>query len=1278
MTFALFLSAAGLAQAPVAAPLRSGVAQVASVDERHGLPTVVWLERPLPGLDSPRSRGLTAEASARAELERHAALYGVTPTEIGHAVLLRVDDAGAGVVVVNFGARVTGLPVLGEALHVVMNRQLEAVALTGFLTPSALHASAAPPFPLGAPAALSRALGEAGGPTATHWADAGPASGAYRRFACVEAPGASARGRPVLYPLAGRLEAAWHLELERPALGASPSAWWALVVSANDGRVLLRHPLTAEAAFGYRVFADPTTLFPYDGPQGDGSTPHPTGNADGTQVPWVAPQWVSVESGPIATKDPWLAPGATETLGNNADAFADLQAPDGYSSGDARASTTTAGAFDRVFDTSKQPGAGSAQIQAAVTHLFYTVNFLHDWYYGAGFTEAAGNAQASNLGRGGLEGDRFVAKAQTYSGRSNAQMTTLADGAPPVLQLYIFDAAAGGNVGVTAPASVAGSYGAGVADFGPSAFDVSGPVLQVDDGTAPTHDGCETPYSNAAAIAGKVAFLDRGTCTFAEKVARAQAAGAIGAIVANNTAGWPPPMPGTDATITIPSLSLSSADAARLEGALPSGLTARLSREAAGPDRDSALDTSVVSHEWGHYLSNRLVGDAVGLVNPTGLALGEGWSDFQSLLLSVREGDGQVASNADWKGVFAHAGYVAAGAGNNGYYFGTRRVPYSTDFAKNALTFKHISDGEPLPMQARTAFGEDGTSNSEAHNAGEVWATMLWEGFAALLRDSPRLSVTEARSRMQRYLVASLEATPTVPTLLEARDALLAVAYAGDPADHRLLADAFARRGAGVRAQGPGRDSVSNLPVVEDFNVGGDLAFVGAELSDDASSCDSDGVLDNGEVGTLTVTVRNVGSTALSATAGTVASPTPGVRFPSGADFQFPPTGPYETANTTVDVMLDGATDITRLDFAFSLTDAALAFPGPVTAAASFRGNADDAPASSANDDVEAQASTWTASDATALPATADFARRALTGVQHGWVCPEPSARADLVLVSPPLHVAALGALSLSFKHRYHLVTQDSPPYWWDGAVVELSADDGATWTDLGASLKPGYDGTVAPNSQNVLKGRSAFGGTNRDYPAMTGETADLGTAYLGQTVRVRFRLATDEGPGRGSWELDDFVFSGLADTPFATVVTDPGGNCGNRRPVAHAGPGQEAAAGATVTFDGSGSFDPDGDALSFAWTQTDGPAVNLSGANGTRPHFEAPRTSGGATLSFSLVVNDGNSDSRPSKLVVQVDPDMEVRGRLGCSAALAGPWAALALALVGWARRRRAFTRPG
>lgn len=139
---------------------------------------------------------------------------------------------------------------------------------------------------------------------------------------------------------------------------------------------------------------------------------------------------------------------------------------------------------------------------------------------------------------------------------------------------------------VSAPASVAGAYSVGSASFGPALASpgVAAEVMPVVD-TAPNSGLACSALSalNAAAVSGKVALVDRGTCGFAVKVKAAQDAGAVAAVVVNNAAGSPPPgMGGSDPTITIPSAMITLGDGNAFKGALAtrsrlhSGMSANL------------------------------------------------------------------------------------------------------------------------------------------------------------------------------------------------------------------------------------------------------------------------------------------------------------------------------------------------------------------------------------------------------------------------------------------------------------------------------------------------------------------------------------------------------------------------------------------------------------------------------------------------------------------------------------------------------------------------------
>ena len=87
----------------------------------------------------------------------------------------------------------------------------------------------------------------------------------------------------------------------------------------------------------------------------------------------------------------------------------------------------------------------------------------------------------------------------------------------------------------------------------------------------------------------------------------------------------------------------------------------------------------------------------------------------------------------------------------------------------------------------------------------------------------------------------------------------------------------------------------------------------------------------------------------------------------------------------------------------------------------------------------------------------------------------------------------------------------------------------------------------------------------------------------------------------------------------------------GNQAPVADAGADKTWAAPGQVTLDGTGSRDPDKiDRLSYQWTQREGPAVDLQGADTATPTFSVEAE---GQYAFELVVSDGFAESEPSRV---------------------------------------------
>lgn len=1196
---------------------------VAHRDARLDTPSFVWLAK---------QEGVTfadAKQAAASSLQSVAGSFGLSPAAIAAIDGGVVDDGGQGPIVARFHQRHLGMDVFRGGVAVALTRDFAPVSASGFLARSL--AGADRPFTRSRLEALADAYAALPGQSGVPRFAGLETSGDYGLFT---APGLSspARVKKVLYPHADGVTPAYYVELE-----TSRGPAFSFVVSAADGHVLFKNDLVRADSFSYRVFADPDTLLPYDGPQGNGASPHPTGKPDGFKPTWGPTKIVALQNVPFSKNDPWLAPASTTTTGNNVRAYADLVAPDGVG-GDLAAPLSAPNLFDYAYDTALSPGSSTTNIQAATTHLFYVTNFLHDWYYDAGFDEKSGNHQTENFGRGGQPRDPLRAEAQDYAGRNNADATVPSDGASPRIQMYIFSGPSFAELKVLTPAELAGSKPVGLAGFGIDAFDISGTVaLGVDDQGVDAADGCEPLTNN---VSGKIVLVHRGLCSFVQKAQNVQAAGGIGCIVANVPASasptTPPFMGGTTSAVNIPILSLALAAGQALEAAIPTGVTVEMRRQLQ-TDLDGALDTSIVAHEWGHVLSSRLVGDGNGLTTNQAGGLGEGWGDFTALLLMVRPDDLSAPNGAGWSGVYPKGAYATSGTGSD-FYFGIRRLPYSTDFTKNPLTFKHIQNGTLLPTNVPISFGEDGSFNAEVHASGEVWASMLWECYAALLRD-PRHSFTQAQDRMKRYYVASLKLTPPDPTLLEARDALLAAAIAVDEGDYRLFWGAFAKRGAGVGAEGPPKDSSSNQGVKESFSTANDVQFTAVSITDDAVSCDHDGVLDEGEIGTLTFTVRNAGPGTLAEPTVTLSSAMPGVTFLDGATMKLEALKPFASKTVKARTQIRGAKPIEPVAIDIDVGDPTFTPAGRTQkVVVQIRFQADESAQASVVDHVDTKGTSWIVGTDDTTAGAKKWAR-VMSGLDGRWAVPNGfETPAEHRLTSTRFEIEG-STFELSFVHRWSFRISTRRKVDIDGGVVEVTTDRGKTWKDISQYGTVDYTSTLDESrGDNVLKGRRAYGNVSKGYPAQwVASRIKVDLKVHPEAVAIRFLHANGTGfSGAPGWEIDAIDLGGISSKPFWSFVAHADA-CDEKGPTASAGEPITVKSKQAVTLTGSGTH-PEDAALTFAWTQDSGPpAVGLTSDGSPRLVFEAPSVLEPTKLTFSLRANDGALLSPASRVEVTV-----------------------------------------
>ena len=317
------------------------------------------------------------------------------------------------------------------------------------------------------------------------------------------------------------------------------------------------------------------------------------------------------------------------------------------------------------------------------------------------------------------------------------------------------------------------------------------------------------------------------------------------------------------------------------------------------------------------------------------------------------------------------------------------------------------------------------------------------------------------------------------------------------------------------------------------------LELVSATLADDASSCDRDGVLDNGETGSLTITLKNNGPNSVENVSATVTSSNPHVTFPKGNRLEFEDLPKNRATSAGLRVALNGAVGIETTDFSISISSRDLNVPGPFNVVSTHRVNYDDKPAASATETAESAKHGWTVGgDPTTSPNILPWQRRALSPTQHVWWGPDNNGqtdgvRADLpdeqVLTSPTLKVGA-GPLVISFSHRFSFEATG-----WDGGVVEISNDGGASWTDIGTSA---YNGkTNGVTSAPIGINHPAFVNRVAGWPNFASVTLNLGTAFADKDVKIRFRIGADDSTGAPGWEIDDIAVSGITNTPFGALV---------------------------------------------------------------------------------------------------------------------------------------------
>lgn len=469
------------------------------------------------------------------------------------------------------------------------------------------------------------------------------------------------------------------------------------------------------------------------------------------------------------------------------------------------------------------PGVGqtlqpTAYTPAATTNLFYMNNIMHDVMYQYGFNEASGNFQQNNYGKGGTvsaTGDYVQADAQdgwnqTTATLNNANFATPNDGQRPRMQMFLWTLGAPPTnfITVNSPSNIAGPRAATTNVFEgtdripvPLAPNGITSDLVLYNNTVPLgfHSACQVP-TNGLDIDGKIVLVKRGGCLFSLKVKNAQEAGATAVIVMDSIPNNPTRLSMSSTGllgITIPAVFITKEIGDELLAEIALGpVNVKLESPA---DLylfgDGDFDNGIIAHEYGHGISNKLIGGPVNAACMTNAEqMGEGWSDWFALMLQMKTGDlgttpreiGTYAINQPTTGV------------------GIRNFPYSTDMALNPLTLVNSND-------------------DESHNRGEVLTAVLWDLTWAYVNqygyDADIYSGTGGNNKVLKLVLDALKLQAcNTASFISARDNIFAADLATTGGvNHDMIAEVFRRRGMGLNASSG--DVASALDQVEDFTA---------------------------------------------------------------------------------------------------------------------------------------------------------------------------------------------------------------------------------------------------------------------------------------------------------------------------------------------------------------------------------------------------------------------------------------------------------------------------
>ena len=190
-------------------------------------------------------------------------------------------------------------------------------------------------------------------------------------------------------------------------------------------------------------------------------------------------------------------------------------------------------------------------------------------------------------------------------------------------------------------------------------------------------------------------------------------------------------------------------------------------------------------------------------------------------------------------------------------------------------------------------------------------------------------------------------------------------------------------------------------------------------------------------------------------------------------------------------------------------------------------------------DDLESGSSNWTFNNGpyTRWQLDSPYAPFAQSGLHSLYADDAPAAVTDATA-----RLASFIVPSNAYLHFAHAYGFEADTYYWDGGVLEYSINNGVTWVDAGYLMDyNGYRGTIFPDYNNPLKGRSAFVGTSHGYISTRLNLASLGNTAIDdrtakvQVTPVRMEIFIDlygQFSGRNQYQC-----MGMGGTFFSNVI---------------------------------------------------------------------------------------------------------------------------------------------